>query len=462
MFSAQTYIQRRHALRAQLNGGVILLLGNEDSSMNYQHNIYPFRQDSSFLYYFGLDQVHLAGWIDIDSGEEILFGDELTLDDIIWTGPLPALKAQAEQVGVSQTSPYASLSKKLREAIALRRTIHFLPPYRPINQHKIAAWFEIPYASVPDHVSMPLIHAVIAQRSIKSVEEIEQMEMAVNTTRKMHIAAMQNARVGMIEAELAGLVEGLAISGGGRLAYPVIMTVNGQTLHNHHHHNTLKSGQLVLGDYGAENEMHYAGDITRTFPVDSTFTTRQKEIYELVLQAEEAAIAALRPGIAYQQVHLMVARLLTEGLKGLGLMQGDTDESVAAGAYALFMPHGLGHMIGLDVHDMEDLGEDHVGYSATVERSRQFGLSALRLGRELEAGFVLTVEPGLYFIPELIDRWKAEGRHQAFLNYERIETYKDFSGIRIEDNVLVTEQGYRVLGDPIPKTVAEVEALRQA
>ncbi len=460
MFSAKTYKERRRTLKERLGSGLVLLLGNEDSPMNYKANIYPFRQDSSFIYYFGLDLPHLAGVIDIDENKEIIFGDELTMDDIVWTGPQPSIKTLAEKVGITETKAYQKIQKVLHAAQAQRKTIHFLPPYRSHNQLKLARYFDLAYDVVPQHASVSLIKTVIAQRAIKSAEEIEEMEKAVNTTREMHMQAMRMAKAGMKEQTLVGAVMNIAIRHGGQLAYPVIMTINGQTLHNHHHHNTLQSGQLVLGDYGAETSMRYAGDITRTFPVDKTFTTRQKEIYQIVLKAEEESIAALRPGIPYQEIHLKAAEIITDGLKNLGLMKGDTQEAVRAGAHALFFPHGLGHMIGLDVHDMEDLGEDRVGYDEEIKRIDQFGTKYLRLGRKLEEGFVLTVEPGIYFIPELIDQWQSEGKHHSFLNYEKINSYKDFSGIRIEDNVLITAGGYKILGDRIPKTVEEVEALR--
>jgi Xaa-Pro aminopeptidase len=288
------------------------------------------------------------------------------------------------------------------------------------------------------------------------------MEKALVITSAMHVAVMQAARKGRREAELAGLAEGIALSMGGHLAYPAILTINGQTLHNHYHGNKLESGQLVLGDFGAETERSYAGDITRTFPVDKKFTKQQKAIYEIVLKAEMDCIEACKPDGPYQQIHLQAARILAEGLKGMGLMQGDVDEAVAAGAHALFFPHGLGHMIGLDVHDMEDLGEQFVGYSDDVQRSDQFGTAYLRLGRKLEPGFVLTVEPGIYFIPELIDQWKADKKFEAFLNYEEINKFRHFSGVRIEDNVLITKDGHRVLGPAIPKQVKDVEEIRAA
>jgi Xaa-Pro aminopeptidase len=460
MFSAATYRHRRQVLKEKLGSGVVLLLGNEESPMNYKANIYRFRQDSSFLYYFGLDMPHLAAVIDIDNNEEIIFGDELTIEDVVWTGPQVSINELASNVGVTQTLPYKKIEKVLHAAQAQRKTIHFLPPYRAENQVKLSAYFDLSYASVQQHASINLIKAVIAQRAIKSDEEIVEMEKAVNTSRAMHIAVMKMARSGMIEQELVGRATDIAIAQGGYLSYPAIMTTNGQTLHNHHHHNVLRSGQMVLGDFGAETTMKYAGDITRTFPVDKTFTDRQKDIYNIVLKAEVDCIESLCPDISYQQVHLNAAAIITEGLKSLGLMKGNVEDAVQAGAHALFFPHGLGHMIGLDVHDMEDLGEDYVGYDEKIKRIDQFGTKYLRLGRKLEAGFVLTVEPGIYFIPELIDQWRSEGKYSDFLNFDKIATYKDFSGIRIEDNVLITADGHRVLGDRIPKTIEEVEGLR--
>ncbi len=461
MFSANTYTKRRQKLKEQVGSGLILLLGNEESSMNYKDNIYPFRQDSSFLYFFGLNQPSLAAIIDIDENEEIIFGDELTLDDIIWTGPQTSIADQANQVGVLNTKPHNKMFSYINKVRGQHRNVHYLPPYRPENQMKLRSLLDISLDNIPEHYSRILVKAIVQQRSIKSKEELNEMEKAVNTTLKMHMTAMYMAKKGMREADLAGMVQGVAVGGGGMLSYPVILTVNGQTLHNHHHHNELKSGQLVLGDFGAETSMCYAGDITRTFPVDKKFTTQQKEIYNIVLKAEMESIQALKPGIAYRDVHLQAAAIIAEGLKDLGIMKGDTKEAVAAGAHALFFPHGLGHMIGLDVHDMEDLGEENVGYDDKIKKSNQFGLRFLRLGKELEKGNVLTVEPGIYFIPELIDRWRSENKFTEFLNYEKIETYKDFSGIRIEDDVAITKDGYQVLGNPIPKTIEEVETVRE-
>ncbi len=461
MFSTNTYIQRRQKLQTQLYSGILLFLGNDEMGMNYKDNIYPFRQDSTFLYYFGLDQPHLAAIIDLDEGKTIIFGDELSVEYIVWMGPQPTIAAQAKAVGIETTLPSQELNTYLQKANQQGRPIHYLPPYRTHQDVKLHQYLNISLAEVKQSASVELIQAIVKQRSIKSEAEITEMEKAVNVSGQMHIKAMQMAKEGMKEAELAGAVEGIAVGAGGQLAYPVIMTVNGQTLHNHYHGNTLQSGQMVLGDYGAETSLHYAGDITRTFPVDAKFTRKQRDIYELVLAAETTAIEQLRPGIQYRSIHLHAAKLMMEGLKSLGLMQGNMEDALEAGAFGLFFPHGLGHQIGLDVHDMENLGEQYVGYREGLERSKLFGLKSLRLAKELEEGFVITVEPGLYFIPELIDLWQAEGKFKEFINYDKVITYKDFSGIRIEDNVLVTATGHRILGDPIPKTIAEVEALRQ-
>ncbi len=461
MFSAHTYQARRERLRKDLKSGVVLLLGNNESGMNYAGNTYPFRQDSTFLYFFGIDKPGLAAIIDADSGEDILFGDDLSMEDIVWMGAMPKMKALAGQVGVGLTLPFKRLFNRIKNDRRLGRTIHIIPPYRHDNMLLLQQLLKLPPARQKAAASEALIRAVVAQRVHKSAEEVAEMERAVDVTGAMHVAAMKAAREGQVEAELAGLVEGMAVSAGGNLSYPVILSVHGQILHNHHHGNILQRGQMVLGDFGAETASHYAGDITRTFPVSPKFTTKQREIYEIVLDAEVNAIQSLRPGVTYQSVHLAAARRMAGGLKALGLMQGNLDEAVAQGAHALFFPHGLGHMIGLDVHDMEDLGENHVGYSADVQRSQQFGTAYLRLARPLEPGFVLTVEPGLYFIPQLIDQWQRKKQFAEFINYPALKKYRDFGGIRIEDNVLITENGHRILGKPIPKTVHEVEDLRK-
>ena len=428
--------------------------------MNYRANTYHFRQDSNFLYFFGLDQPGLAAVLDVDAGEEIIFGDELTMEDVVWTGPLPTIAEQANRVGIAKTLPFNLLGDFMKKGVEQGRAVHFTPPYRHDNMILLSDMLDQPVAKLKENASETLIRAIVAQRSYKSAEEVAEMERAVNISGAMQVAVMKAAAVGKKEAELAGIAAGIATGMGGALAYGIIMTINGQVLHNHHHYNTLQSGQLLLGDHGAETHLHYAGDLTRTCPVDKKFTGRQRDIYNLVLDAEVSAIESLKPGLPYLDVHLAAARRMAEGLKSLGLMKGDLDEAVAQGAHALFFPHGLGHQIGLDVHDMEDLGEDFVGYSDEIKRSKLFGTAYLRLGRALEPGFVLTVEPGLYFIPELIDQWEAEGKFTDFINYGALKDWRSFGGIRIEDNVLVTEDGHRVLCKPVPKTVEEIEALR--
>ncbi|MCB0632145.1 MAG: aminopeptidase P family protein [Saprospiraceae bacterium] len=460
MFGKDTYLHRRKTLLQGLDHGLILLLGNEESSKNYLDNTYRFRQDSNFLYYAGWDRPHLAAIVDTETGTTTLYGDDLSIDDIVWMGPHASIRTMADRVGIEHTAAYDQLSQVLAQAKKSGRAVHYLPPYRAENQLKLAQWLGMAPREIVAGASVPLIRQIVSQASIKTEEELFEIEKAVNITGQMHIAAMRSARPGIKEAELAGIVEGIAIGAGGDTSYPVILTVNGQTLHNHYHGNTLEKGQMVLGDFGAETAMHYAGDITRTFPVDKKFTEKQKHIYQLVLQAEMAAIEAIKPGVPYRDIHLLAARIMADGLRDLGLMKGDMEAAVAEGAHALFFPHGLGHMMGLDVHDMEDLGEDYVGYTDSIKRSEQFGLRSLRLGRELEPGFVLTVEPGLYFIPELIAQWQASGKYRDFINYDKVQQYLDFSGVRIEDNVVVTEDGCRVLGAPIPKRVAEVEEIR--
>ncbi len=461
MFSKETYIQRRNRLHKDLGSGIVLVLGNQEVGMNYTANTYPFRQDSNFLYFFALDQPGLAGIMDLDENEDIIFGDELTMEDIVWTGPQPTIAERAAQAGVAKVLPYGELRVFIKKAVEKGRPVHFTPPYRHDNMMFLSEMLDIPWASLKEKSSVPLIKAIVAQRSHKSAEEVAEMEKAVNISGAMHVAVMKAAAPGKKESELAGIAQGIATALGNGVAYGIILSVHGQILHNHHHGNTLRSGQLLLGDHGAASSMHYAGDLTRTCPVDKQFTARQRDIYQIVLDAEVNAIASLKPGPIYQEVHLAAARQMAEGLKALGLMKGDLDEAVAQGAHALFFPHGLGHMIGLDVHDMEDLGEQYVGYSDTVQRSTQFGTAYLRLGRALEPGFVLTVEPGIYFIPELIDQWQAEGKFADFICYEKLDGWRDFGGVRIEDNVLITESGHRVLGRPVSKTIEEVEGLRK-
>lgn len=414
--------------------------------MNYTDNTYPFRQDSNFRYFAGHNLPDLALTIDAASGASRLWGNDISLDHVVWMGEQPSVAELAKAIGAERGGNLAELSDLLKKQA---KEVLFLPPYRAerktfLKEHLAS---QLPSElGVGAGASEELVRAVIALRSIKSSEELEQMDIAVRTSMKMHAAAKAHAAPGQLEAEVAGLIEGIAISGNGRLSYPAIVTRNGHVLHNHYHGNTLQKGDLLLIDAGAEAPSGYAGDITRTFSVGAPMTTKQQDIYDIVQKALTDCTAALRPGVSYLSIHLDAGRIITAGLKNLGLMKGDIDEAVAAGAHALFMPHGLGHMIGLDVHDMEDLGEDLVGYDDKVRRSTQFGTRSLRLGRELQAGFVLTVEPGIYFIPALIDQWKADGTCADFINFDALDAYRDFGGIRLEDNVAVTETGYRVLG----------------
>ncbi|MCX6313511.1 MAG: Xaa-Pro aminopeptidase [Sphingobacteriales bacterium] len=446
MFEKDVYINRRKRLKEQLGSGLILLLGNEESSMNYTNNCYPFRQDSNFLYFFGLDRPGLTAIIDIDNAQEIIFGNDIDVEDIIWTGPLQSLNEQAELVGVSNVLPALSIADKISKPLSEKRKIHFLPPYRADNMRKLTHWLSIPFDLLKISSSTALIKAIVEQRSIKTTEEIIEIEKGVDITIDMQLEAARLAQEGISETNIAGIIHGIALSAGGNLAFPTILTVNGQILHNHSQGNILQKGQMLLCDCGAETSMHYGGDLTRTTPVDQRFSTRQKEIYDIVLHAHEAAIDSLRPGVFFKDVHLKACETLAAGLKSIGLMKGDTQEAVSLGAHAMFFQCGLGHMLGLDTHDMEDLGEEYVGYTDDLKKSTQFGLKSLRLGRKLEAGFVVTVEPGIYFIPELIDLWRSQNKFPEFINYDKLETYKDFSGIRIEEDLIITDAGSRILG----------------
>jgi len=458
MFDRTIYINRRNRLKEQVRSGLILLLGNDESPMNYADNGYRFRQDSTFLYFFGLDFPGLAAVIDPENGTDTVYGNDLTVDDFIWTGPQPSLRERALGAGVERTAPLGKLQQVLDAARSSGRKIHFLPPYRPENEIKLLDWLGVAPAAAATAASVTFIKAVVDQRAYKSPEEIREIDDAVSTSVDMHVAAMRRVRPGITEAEVAAEVHRTALAAGGDIAFPIIGTIHGETLHNHYHGNTLKSGDMFLLDAGAETALHYAGDLSSTIPVDPKFTPRQSEVYRIALAAHEAAAAALRPGIKQLDIHLLACRTIAAGLKELGLMKGDISEAVSLGAHALFFPCGVGHMMGLDVHDMEDLGEIYVGYEGQP-KSTQFGLKSLRLARELRAGFVLTIEPGIYFIPELISQWKAAGKFRDFLNYDRIEAYRDFSGIRNEENFLITAQGRRLLGKPKPKTLEEVEAI---
>jgi len=460
VFASNVYKERREALRHQIGGGLILLLGNGEASSNYPDNTYHFRQDSSFLYFFGINHPGFAGVIDVESGEDTLFGNDFTMDDIIWMGPQPSVASQAIEVGVEKSAPLAQLKQVIENAQRQGRKVHFLPPYRYANKLWLEELTGIRVAQLATQVSVELIKAIVALRSVKSALEIAEIERACDIGYEMHTTAMRMCKPGVKEQLIAGTIEGIALAHGAGVSFPTILSMNGETLHNHYHGNFLQEGRLMLTDAGAETNMNYCSDFTRTMPVGGHFTQRQKEVYNIVVAAHDCAIDYARPGNTWKEVHLEVCRTLARGLKELGLMRGDVDEAVAAGAHALFMPHGLGHMMGLDVHDMEDLGQIYVGYDDEIRPSTQFGLASLRMGRRLQEGFVITDEPGIYFIPALIDQWRAERMHTDFLCYDAIEKYKDFGGIRLEDDVLITATGSRFLGQKrIPLYVNEVEEM---
>ncbi|MCD7916045.1 MAG: Xaa-Pro aminopeptidase [Tannerellaceae bacterium] len=457
MFSKETYLSRRAKLKKTIGSGLLLFIGNDESGMNYADNTYHFRQDSTFLYFFGLPYAELSAIIDIDNDKEIIFGDELTIDAIVWMGTQPTLKENSERVGIQETRPSHELEVYLKNARQQGQVIHYLPPYRAEHRIKLLNWLDIyPGTEQP---SVPFIMGVVNQRNYKSEEEIVEIEKACIVTADMHLTAMRTVRPGIRESEVAAAVAEVAYANNYQLSFPIIATINGQTLHNHYHGNTIKSGDMLLLDVGAETEMGYAGDMSSTIPADSHFTARQKEIYDIAVAAHEVAVAALRPGVLFEDIYDLSAATIMEGLKGLGFVKGDPMEAVKAGAHALFYPCGLGHMMGLDVHDMENLGEVYVGYDGRP-KSTQFGRKSLRLGRKLKPRFVLTIEPGIYFIPELIDLWRSQHKFTEFINYEKVATYKDFSGIRNEEDYLITESGARLLGKKIPIHTEEVEALR--
>lgn len=460
MFDSSTYRSRRHTLIEHdcLESGLVLLPGNRPSPKNYADNTHSFRQDSTFLYYFGLDRPNLYGVIDLDAGTSTLYGTDATLDDVIWSGASSSLQDAAAAVGVDSVESPSDLETKLGNAQDQGRSIHVLPPYRPDQRLQYEALLDIPPQRLGAHVSEALIQAVVRQRSQKTKEEIAQIEEALERTAQIHRYAQQHARPGTTERELMGGMTSLVTAAGSDFSFTPTCSVHGEILHNHSYPNTLAEGDLLLVDAGAESPLHYAGDITRVTPVGGSFSARQQRLYEAVLATQKAALDVLGPDEPFVDVHLHAALTLTEHLVDIGLMKGDPADAVDAGAHALFFPHGLGHMVGLDVHDMESLGEEYVGYGEDQTRSDQFGLHTLRLARPLRPGFVVSVEPGCYFIPPLVEHWRSENRHGSFINYDRVDDFLGFGGIRIEDNILITADGSRVLGPTIPKTVDAVEA----
>jgi Xaa-Pro aminopeptidase len=454
LFASSIYQERRNKLSAAFTHGIALFLSNGESPCNYPANTYRYRQDSNFLYFFGLAIPNIVGVIDFERNKSILFGDDFTIDDIIWMGDQPKISDLADKIGVNEVFPLAELFVFLKN-----KSIHFTPPYRADNKIELARLLGKNLEELTP--SVELIKRIVSLREIKSPEEIAQMDEANNIGVQMHSTVMRYCKPGVCERELFGIAEGIALSMGNGPSFPIILSQNGQTLHNHDHSLILEKGRLLVVDAGAENVMNYCSDHTRTLPVSGNFSTMQKEIYETVYKANMAAIANCKPGIQHFENQKIAVTIITEGLQKIGLMKGNVEESVALGAHALFMPHGLGHQIGLDVHDMEDFGENFVGYDETIQRSKIFGWGSLRMAKTLRQGHVITVEPGIYFVPHLIDIWKKEKKFETFINYEKVKDYKNFGGIRIEDCVLITDTGYRVLGSHLPKSVDEIENILQ-
>ena len=464
MFDKQTYVNRRARLRSLVNDGIIIIFGNNESPCNYPSNgYYPFRQDSSFLYYFGLNRDGLVGVIDINNNSETVFGNDIDIEDIVWYGSVDSVHDLAAQVGVEHTAPMRALKNTCNEALRQKRRIHFLPPYRHDIKIQIFDLLGIHPVQQKEAASMELIKAVVSMRSVKEQQEIEELERAAEIGYLMHTTAMRLTRPGVTEKFVGGQVDGIAHSYGAMTSFPTIYSQHGEIMHGNPSMSVLQAGRLALCDAGAETINNYCSDNTRTMPVSGTFTQRQLEIYSIVEACHDHVLEVAKPGVKYFDVHLAVCRLMTERLKELGLMKGDTDEAVAAGAHAMFLPHGLGHMMGMDVHDMEGLGQTNVGFDEeTRPNLEQFGTNALRMGRRLQKGFVVTDEPGIYFIPALIDEWKAGGHCKEFINFDLLETYKDFGGIRIEDDILITEDGCRFIGEKrIPYHPKDVEAFMQ-
>ena len=458
LFSSSTYAGRRRLLREKVGSGLILLFGNNDSPVNYPANAYRFRQDSTFLYFFGQHRDGLVGVIDADSGREILVGDEIDIDDIVWYGSVHSVAEMARETGVNETLPMARLADLVDEAVSGGRKVHFLPPYRYDTKLQLLDLLHIHPSEQCEAASPALIRAVVDLRSTKSAEEIEELERAATIGYRMHTTAMRLCRPGVTEQYIGGVLDGIAASYGCMVSFPSIVTMHGQILHGYPRPVALEAGKLMLCDAGAETNENYSSDHTRTTPVSGRYDTRQREVYEIVADCHDLALEKARPGVRWWDVHMDVCRLMAARLKELGLMKGDPAEAVAAGAHALFLPHGLGHMMGMDVHDMEGLGQTNVGYDDETRPSEQFGTASLRFARRLQEGFVVTDEPGIYFIPDLIDLWRSKGLYTDFLNYDAIERYKDFGGVRIEDDVLVTADGCRFIGsERIPYRPDDVE-----
>ena len=464
MFKKETYIKRRNELKTMVGNGVIILFGNNESPCNYPNNgYYPFRQDSSFLYYFGQQRDGLVGVMYIENDRDTLIGNDIDIEDIVWYGSVDSVRDLAAQVGVEHSAPMAALQDICNNAQKQGRKIHFLPPYRFDTKLQITDLLGIHHSQQKNAASMELIRAVVKMRSVKDAEEIEELERAAEIGYKMHTTAMRLTKPGVTEKFIGGQIDGIAASYGAKVSFPTIFSQHGEIMHGNPSMATLEAGRLALCDCGAETINFYCSDNTRTLPVSGKYTQRQLEIYSIVEACHDHALEISKPGVRYMDVHLSVCRMMADRLKELGLMKGNTEDAVRAGAHAMFLPHGLGHMMGMDVHDMEGLDQRNVGFDEeTQPMLDQFGTNALRMGRRLEEGFVVTDEPGIYFIPALIDDWRAQGLHKDFLNYDLIETYKDFGGIRIEDDILITKDGCRFIGKELipyhPKDVEEYMA----
>ena len=460
MFSKEIYASRRAALRAKIGNGVILLPGNGEASCNYPNNIYHFRQDSTFLYFFGQNLPDLVGVIDCESGEEILFGNDLTVDDIIWTGPQPTIADLAAQVGVGVTKPLVALADYISAAQAKGRKIHYLPPYRGETKIQLAELLGMPLKALHDGKSAELMFAVAEMREVKGAEEIEALERAFQIGYIMHVTAMKMCRPGVVEREIAGAIEGFALSYGAGVSFTSIVSQHGETLHNHNYDGVLEPGRLLLVDAGGETVDNYCSDHTRTYPVSGKFTDKQRDIYEIVLAAHDRMLDVVKPGVMYSDIHRAAYLSLAEGLRAVGLVNGSPEDVVASGAMYMFMPHGLGHGMGMDVHDCEAMGERSFDFSGLLDRATESATCVHRATWRVRPGTVMSDEPGLYFIPALIDKSRAEGLYKGIVNYDALDAYRDFGGIRLEDDILVTESGCRFIGDKkIPITVAELEAV---
>lgn len=459
MFDKDVYISRRKRLKELVGNGLVLIVGNSESPMSYADNSYNFIQDSTFLYYFGLNSPDLVGVMDVDSDEDYIFGKEFTMDDIIWMGQQRTFKERAKDVGIENFVELEKMKEILKRDKDNERIIHFTNQYRVENSLKISRLLGLSLDEVNEKFSKRLVDGIIEMRSLKRDYEIAELEKATNVTREMHLVAMKNVKVGMKGYELVALLEAVAKKYNATTSFHTICTTNGQILHNHFHGNIFKEGDIVLLDCGARLENGYCGDMTTVFPVSGRFDSRQKDIYSLLIEMFDRAEECTKPGVTNKSVHLEVCKVLVEGLIKRGIMRGSVDEIVDVGAHALFFPHGLGHMIGLDVHDMENFGENNVGYDNVTKREIQFGLKSLRMGKELKPGYVLTIEPGVYFIPELIKKWEKEGKFKEYINYEEVKKYLDFGGMRYEGDFLITENGNRRLGDKMPKYDYEIEEI---